>query len=119
MRNHIRKQDLDWKPLAPSTIEQKGSSLIYIEKGDLLENGFKVRKLRSGKNKASFFVGANPWTTHKTSGLKMSDVLTYLEYGTDRIPPRPIVRPSIEEFKADFPKKFQKYMKVELGKGGL
>ena len=118
MRNHVRNQDLSWKPLAPSTVQQKGSNLIYIDTGDLLANGFKVRALRGKQKGAKFFVGANVWTKHKPSGLKMSDVMTYLEYGTDKIPPRPLIRPSVEEFKTDFPKKFSKYMNVELGKGG-
>lgn len=119
MQGHIIKQDLDWTPLAPSTVAKKGSSIIYIDTGDLLHNGIKVRALRSNKKGSSFFVGANPWVKHRSSGLKMSDLLTYLEYGTGNIPPRPLVRPSYEEFKSDFPKKFAKYMEVELGKGGL
>jgi len=119
MRGHIEKQDLPWKPLARTTVIMKGSSLIYIETGDLYENGFKVRALKSDKKGSTFFVGANPWTRHKPSGKKMNELLTELEYGTDKIPPRPIVRPSVEEFKMDFPKKFAKYMSLELGKGGL
>ena len=119
MRGHIDKQDLGWTPLAEYTVRMKGSDVIYIETGDLYRNAFKVRQLKATKKGSSFFVGANPWTKHKPSGQKMNVVLTELEYGTEKIPPRPIVRPSYEEFQRQLPKRFAKYMKLELGKGGL
>ena len=29
--------------------------------------------------------------------MKLSDLLIWLEYGTDKIPPRPLVQPTIKE----------------------
>lgn len=115
MGGHIDAQDLAWAPLAEATVKKKGNSTVYVETGDLRRNAFKVRQLKSSKKGSSFFVGANPWTRHIPSGQQMNIVLTELEYGTDKIPARPIVRPSVEEFKSDFPKKFSKYCSVELG----
>lgn len=93
---HIDNQDLGWAPLANSTIRLKGgSTTIYVETG-FLRGNLKVRKVRSAKNGASFFIGADAWTTTPT-GEKFSDLMIWLEYGTDKMPARPLIRPTWEE----------------------
>ena len=97
LKGHIDNQDLNWVPLSNKTIELKnGSETIYVETGFLKDN-LKVRKVRSPKNGITYFIGADAWTTHKPSGLKFSDLMIYLEYGTTNIPPRPLIRPTMEE----------------------
>lgn len=96
IKGHIINQDLDWIPLSPHTVALKGKDTIYIETGFLLDN-LKVRKVRSPKNGVTFFIGADAWTTHQPSGEKFSDLMIYLEYGTAKIPPRPVIRPTFEE----------------------
>lgn len=96
LQGHIDAQDLSWTPLAESTIQLKnGDSTIYVETG-FLRNNLKVRKVASPKNGVTFFIGADAWTTH-SSGLKFSDLMIYLEYGTSRSPARPLVRPTFDE----------------------
>lgn len=96
IRGHIDAQDLPWTPLAPHTIElKKGDDTIYVETGWLRDN-LEVRKVKSPKDGITLFVGASAWKRHP-SGEKFSDLMIYLEAGTDKIPPRPLVRPSWEE----------------------
>ena len=96
MRGHIDSQDLSWTPLAERTIELKGGDdTIYVETG-ALKNGLTVRRIKSSARGSTIFIGASPWKRHE-GGMKMSDLMVWLEYGTDKIPPRPLVRPTIEE----------------------
>lgn len=98
MQGHIDSQDLNWTPLAERTIELKGGdTTIYVETGQL-RNGLVVRRIKSSVKGSTIFVGASPWKRHE-GGMKMSDLMIWLEYGTDKIPPRPLVQPTIEEVK--------------------
>lgn len=94
--DHIDAQDLPWVPLSERTIELKGGDdTVYIETG-FLKNNLQVRKIRSVKNGITVFVGASAWK-RTPEGVKLSDLMIWLEYGTDHIPPRPLVRPTWEE----------------------
>lgn len=115
MRGHIDSQDLDWTPLSQKTIELKGGDdTIYVETG-ALRNGLTVRRIKSSTKGSTIFVGASPWKRHK-KGMKMSDLLIWLEYGTDKIPPRPLVQPTIEEVEDILKDHWENLMK-ELVKG--
>lgn len=97
MQGHIDKQDLSWTPLAEHTIELKGGdTTIYVETGTL-RNGLSVRRIKSSMTGSTIFVGASPWKKHAPSGAKLSDLLIWLEYGTDKLTPRPLVEPTIKE----------------------
>lgn len=99
LQQHIQAQDLNWSPLAERTIALKGGdSTIYVETGYLYSN-LEVRKVRSNETGMTFFIGASAWKTHTPSGEKFSDLMIWLEYGTDRMPPRPLIRPTWEEIK--------------------
>lgn len=96
MQGHIQSQDLGWTPLSERTIELKGGDdTIYVETGALM-NGLVVRRVKSSVKGSTIYVGASPWKRHP-NGMKMSDLMVWLEYGTDKIPPRPLVRPTFEE----------------------
>ena len=115
MRGHIDSQDLSWTPLAERTIELKGGDdTIYVETG-ALKNGLTVRRIKSSARGSTIFIGASPWKRHE-GGMKMSDLMVWLEYGTDKIPPRPLVRPTIEEVE-DIIKSHWKELFQELVKG--
>jgi len=97
MRGHIDSQDLNWTPLAERTVELKGGdSTILVETG-ALRDGLSVRRIKSTVRGSTIFVGASPWKRHSPSGAKLSDLLIWLEYGTDKLPPRPLVEPTIKE----------------------
>jgi len=115
MRGHIDSQDLSWTPLAERTVELKGGDdTIYVETG-ALKNGLTVRRIKSSARGSTIFIGASPWKRHE-GGMKMSDLMIWLEYGTDKIPPRPLVRPTIEEVE-DIIKSHWKELFQELVKG--
>lgn len=96
LQGHIDSQDLSWTPLAERTVELKGGdTTIYVETGEL-RNGLTVRRVKSGVKGSTLFIGASPWKRH-SGGMKMSELMIWLEYGTDKIPPRPLVKPTIEE----------------------
>ena len=103
MQEHIIEQDLPWTPLAESTIHLKdGYTDIYIDSGYLYDN-IEVRRVKSSSSNVTIFVGASAWKRHPDSGLKLSDLMIYLEYGTysedgsQYIPPRPLIRPTWDE----------------------
>lgn len=116
IKGHIDSQDLSWTPLAERTIVLKGGDdTIYVETGQLKE-GLTVRRIKSSAKGSTIFVGASPWKKHE-GGMKMSDLMIWLEYGTDKIPPRPLIRPSIEEVE-DIIKSNWKDLMEQLVKGG-
>ena len=97
LREHIIYQDLNWTPLSPVTVRLKdGYSDVYIESGFLYDN-LEVRKIRSSSSTSTIYVGASPWVYHPEAKAKLSDLMIWLEYGTDKIPPRPLVQPTWEE----------------------
>lgn len=95
LQGHIKAQDLPWAPLSERTIAIKGNDTIYIDTG-ILMNSIKVRRIRSVANGITIFVGANPWT-RSSGGHKLSDLMIWLEYGTSKMPPRPLIRPTWDE----------------------
>lgn len=113
MRGHIDDQDLNWTPLAQRTVELKGGdTTIYVETGQL-RNGLTVRRIKSSAKGSTIFIGASPWKRHE-GGMKMSDLMIWLEYGTDKIPPRPLVQPTIEEVEDLLKKNWKDLMKELL-----
>lgn len=98
LRNHIMYQDLPWVPLSDTTIRlKKGNDDIYVETGFLYDN-VEVRRIRSAKDNMTIFVGASPWAYHPEAKAKLSDLMIWLEYGTDQgIPERPLIRPTWDE----------------------
>ena len=116
MRGHIDSQDLSWTPLSEKTVMLKGGdTTIYVETGQL-RNGLVVRRIKSSAKGSTVFVGASPWKRHE-GGMKMSELMVWLEVGTDKIPPRPLVQPTIEEVE-DILKEHWKDLMKELVEGG-
>lgn len=114
--SHIDRQDLPWAPLSESTIAKKGHSTVYYEEGYLRDN-LEVRKVKAPANGLTLFVGASPWKRTK-SGVKFSDLMIWLEYGTYRIPPRPLIRPTWEETYPVIQENWQALLKNLIDSGG-
>ena len=93
---HIESQDLPWVPLSEKTVELKGGdTTIYVDTGFLRDN-LQVRRVRAPKDGITLFVGASAWK-RTPNGVKFSDLMIWLEYGTDNSPPRPLIRPTWSE----------------------
>jgi hypothetical protein len=106
LRGHIDSQDLNWTPLSKRTVTLKsGDDTIYVDTGWLKEN-LTVRRLKSSVKGSTIFVGATPWQTHP-SGKKFSDLMLWLEYGTESTPPRPLIRPTWQEVQDDIKKSWK------------
>ena len=92
IKNHITAQDLGWTPLAESTLKKKQGTMIYVETGQLLNS---ITQRDSNTGDMSIEIGAEG---EHSSGISNDMLLTYLEYGTNKIPPRPLIRPTFEEY---------------------
>lgn len=116
LQGHIDSQDLGWTPLSPITVELKGGdTTIMVETGDL-RGSLSVVPIKSSKNGSTIFVGASNAKTHN-SGLRLDTLMIWLEYGTDKMPPRPLMQPTYEEVK-DVIIMSWKALFAELVKGG-
>lgn len=70
-----------WKPLSPITIARKGHDTILVEEGDMRDSGF----VEEGEDAVR--VGFSDWK------------VAIHEYGTEKIPPRPIIGPMRRDLK--------------------
>lgn len=115
--DHIDRQDLNWVPLSERTIELKGGDdTVYVETGFLIDN-LKVLKVTSTKKKVEFFIGA-PNTVRTSEGVKLSDLMIWLEYGTDKIPARPLLRPSWSEIEPIIKNNMRELLTTLIKTGG-
>lgn len=114
LKNHIVRQDLGWVPLSEHTIQLKGGSkTIMIETGTLL-NSFEVKPV-SG-NDYSLFVGVDSGS--HPSGEDVQDIMMWLEYGTDKMPPRPLIQPTYKEVQKELKNRWRKVL-ADLVNGGM
>lgn len=114
---HIDSQDLPWTPLSKRTIQAKGGdSTIYVETG-FLKNNLQVRKVKSSSKDYTLFIGASAWK-RTPEGVKLSDLMIWLEYGTDKIPPRPLIRPTWDEVAPIIKNNWRELMRDLINNGG-
>jgi hypothetical protein len=97
VKKHIQSQDLGWPPLSRETIRKKGHPKIYVDSGAFVSN-IKMQ-VKEGRFKTTIFVGPTQQSTR--TGLTFQQLAAYMEYGTSRMPARPVWRPSYDEVKAD------------------
>lgn len=118
LQDHIDSQDLGWTPLSPHTVELKGGdTTIYVETG-ALRGSLEVRKVRAPANGITLFIGASAWKRHP-SGVKLSDLMIWLEYGTNKMPPRPLIRPTWEEVEPIIKSNWRELLKDLIESGGV
>ncbi len=113
LQSHIDNQDLPWPSLSEVTLKQKEIHDIYIETGELRDN-FCVNEVRSSGNDVKYFVGVSPSKVHKESGLKYTELLMYMEYGTVTQPSRPIIAPTSKEVQTRFKKEWKDFLTKEM-----
>lgn len=115
LQKHIDSQDLGWTPLAERTVALKGGDTTILVDTGQLRNGLTVRRVKSSATGSTIFIGASPWKKH-AGGMSMSDLMIWLEYGTDKLPPRPLIAPTYQEIQGIIQQNWVSLMK-ELLKG--
>lgn len=92
---HILAQDLPWEKLAPATRRNKteNKDMIYIDSETYLNN------IKVWKHNGQAFVGVKKGTTYKrkSGNVSLERVAIWMEFGTSKMPARPLWGPSIEE----------------------
>lgn len=94
IQDHIRNQDLGWAPLSSATIAKKGFAEIYVETFTFVES---VNAKVSRKGRFSLKLKVAPEGVHGPSGLSMETLASLLEFGTSKMPGRPLWRPVLKE----------------------
>jgi hypothetical protein len=88
----MKHRDAAWPPLAASTILRKGHDRPFIDSG-LYMDSITVRLVKKSKGVMELQVGPEGLTD---DGYSYQDVARWLEYGTSRIPARPLWRPLMQ-----------------------
>lgn len=94
VKGHIENQDLPWVPLSPRHVLKKGHDNIYQHTGVYYNN---IRVWKEGK---AYLAGVKKgvlYTNRGGSKISLETVARWMEFGTRRLPERPLWRPSIEE----------------------
>lgn len=94
-----------FKPLDPATIAMKKSSKALIHRGDLIRS-ITVKSLPGGN---SYFVGVHKMSRGK-DGKSLANIAEVHEFGTKngRIPARPFLQPSFDEWRKDAVERIKK-----------
>lgn len=92
LKFHIREQDLPWPSISPNT--RKKSPKILFESGEFM-NSIDHRVTTSGRYHIQ--VDITPRGTHSKAKLPMGLLASYFEYGTSKMPARPLWRPVMNE----------------------
>lgn len=103
----VTSQSRGLKPLAKATVETKGHGTILVDTSEMI-NSFEIQ------NHGDTAI-ISPQGTHK-SGLTNEELATIHEYGTNKIPPRPFVRPVYDEYKDKVPKEYLDLIEKEISK---
>lgn len=96
VKNHIKNSDLPWRALAQKTIDAKGHGRPWYDTGAIYNNIDIVTK---GIN---VFVGVKSGVMHPKGKRTLTAVAASMEYGTSKMPARPLFLPSSKELKRSY-----------------
>jgi len=102
----ITRGDSSWAALSSEWIEEKGHARPWYYTGRT--QGAIKYKLDGSKVYSGW-----------VDGGEVAEIAEYLEYGTSRIPARPLLRPVFEENKNDVVKEAVKWVKDAVKKGKI
>lgn len=108
---HIRRQDWKRKALSPITVASKGGNRkVYFETGQYLDSIDVIVKDKG----EGVTIAVAPIGSH-SSGLDMQELAVMLEYGTSKMPARPLWRPSFREVQGTLEWKYLMDLKDKFG----
>lgn len=94
VKGHIKANDLDFEPLATSTVKRKGHSIIFIDNYDYL------RAITIWKDGNTYHCGIKK-SSRNSKGESIYKIANILEYGAStakgEIPARPLWKLSVKE----------------------
>lgn len=96
IKNHIKNNDLGWQELDSSTIRRKGHDRPWYDTGAIYNNIDIVTK---GVN---VFVGIKPGIMTYKGDRTLTAIAASMEYGTGKMPARPLFLPSSKEIKRSY-----------------
>lgn len=93
--HHIQDQDLNWQDLSERTTKRKKKNKDII----LIDTETYINNIKLWRQGGKAFVGVKKGTLYKRKDATVSleRVAIWLEYGTSKMPARPLWNPSIDE----------------------
>ena len=91
LTDKIKSGDSSWAPLSPGWIDTKGHSNQWYYTGQL------EKTIEYEIDDAGVRIGVLKHSTYPDSGTTVAVVAAALEYGTSKIPARPLFRPVFED----------------------
>ena len=107
IKNSLFNQTLNHVDIKQATKDGKNSSKILIETGELANS---ISVIDMGDK-----IYITPQGNHH-SGLSANELATIHEFGTDRVPPRPFIRPVYEDNKAEVVDNFEDLIENVIAK---
>jgi len=120
LSKHIKTQLFAEKfsPLSPEWVAYKkrmGWDLgFWIATGELE----KAIQVEWEANRERWVVGVSKSAKHSRSGVKLEFIVRCLEYGTDRIPARPLFTPTLREVQGNLPRYYRQW-KARMRRRGI
>lgn len=96
IKNHIKNDDLGWRRLDPKTEARKGHGRPWYDTGAIYNN---IDIITKGVN---VFVGIQPGIMSYDGERTLTAIAASMEYGTGRMPARPLFLPSSKEIKRTY-----------------
>lgn len=104
-----QKRRSKWKPLSFSYLQEKMIKRLSTntwEATGVLKKSISVTKVNN-----SYVVGIDPSLRYKDSGLSVLLVARKLEYGTAKVPSRPLFRPTFNNYRVYSSKLYEDFIK--------
>ena len=124
LQDVIRRQVYTWKPLSKNYLEFKKNfgldTRIWYASGQMLES----IKYWYVKGDNSYYIGVHPRKKYRkykkgggyyktiTRDVYMIDVIRFMEYGTRKMPARPLFEPTFDKMEKEQQSYYQTYLKL-------
>ena len=108
----LQRYRTKWKPLSIPYMKYK--RLHHLSLKTWKSTGFLYRSIAYKKHNDHYIIGINPFLRYR-NGMRVIDVAKYIEYGTRKMPARPLFRPIIFEMRKNLKKYWITFLKEKKG----